>query len=31
MKSRTFKLENVIILSIALAMIVTVVTMVVTH
>jgi len=31
MKTRTFKLENIIVLSIALAMIVSVVTMVVTH
>lgn len=31
MKNRTFKLENVIVLSIALIMLVTVVTMVATH
>ena len=31
MKTRTFKLENIIVLSIALAMIVSVVAMVVTH
>ena len=31
MKNRTFKLENVIVLSIALVMLVTVVTMVATH
>jgi hypothetical protein len=31
MKTKTFKLENIIVLSIALAMIVSVVTMVVTH
>ena len=31
MKTKTFKLENIIVLSIALVMIVSVVTMVVTH
>ena len=31
MKTKTFKLENIIVLSIALAMIVSVVAMVVTH
>jgi len=31
MKNRTFKLENIIVLSIALGMIVTVITMIATH
>lgn len=31
MKNRTFKLENIIVLSLALGMVVTVITMIATH